>query len=135
MHHFLQSNPGLRSRFSREIAFPDYTTDDLVAITRKLAADYEYSLDDAAAGVLRQILAGAARGEGFGNARFARTLFEQALNAQALRLASVEGAELADLDRSELMLLHGDDLRAAARALGEDPETGQPRSGRWRRGR
>src|SRR3954465_14179518 len=56
MHHFLQSNPGLRSRFSREIAFPDYTTDDLVAITRKLGADYEYSLDDDAVGVLRQIL-------------------------------------------------------------------------------
>src|SRR5512133_3106253 len=46
MHHFLQSNPGLRSRFSREIAFPDYSTDDLVAITRKLAGDYEYTLDE-----------------------------------------------------------------------------------------
>ena len=45
------------------------------------------------------ILAGAARGEGFGNARFARTLLEQALNAQALRLARVEGVELSDLDR------------------------------------
>jgi hypothetical protein len=133
MHHFLQSNPGLRSRFSREIAFPDYETDDLVAITRKLAADYEYSLDDDAVTVLRQILAGAARGEGFGNARFARTLFEQALNAQALRLAGVQGVELADLERSELMTLNGDDLRAAARALGEDTEADQPRSGRWRR--
>ena len=39
MHQFLQSNPGLRSRFSREIAFPDYSTDELVAITRKLAAE------------------------------------------------------------------------------------------------
>jgi hypothetical protein len=133
MHHFLQSNPGLRSRFSREIAFPDYATEDLVAITRKLAADYEYSLDDDAVGVLRQILAGAARGEGFGNARFARTLFEQALNAQALRLAGVQGAELADLERSELMMLCGDDFRAAARALGEDTTAGEPRSGRWRR--
>jgi SpoVK/Ycf46/Vps4 family AAA+-type ATPase len=133
MHHFLQSNPGLRSRFSREIAFPDYATDDLVAITQKLAGDYEYSLDDDAVGVLRQILAGAARGEGFGNARFARTLFEQALNAQALRLAGVQGTALADLERSELMLLRGDDLRAAARALGEDTASGEPRPGRWRR--
>ena len=70
---------------------------------------------------LRQILAGAARGEGFGNARFARTLFEQALNAQALRLAGVQGTELADLERSELMRLTGDDLTAAARGLGEMP--------------
>src|SRR6266571_4206416 len=112
MHRFLESNPGLRSRFSREITFPDYATDDLVEITRKLAADYEYSLDDDAVVVLRQILAGAARGEGFGNARFARTLFEQALNAQALRLAGVQGVELAGLERSELMTLRADDLSA-----------------------
>jgi hypothetical protein len=135
MHRFLESNPGLRSRFSREIAFPDYATDDLVAITRKLAADYEYSLDDDAVVVLRQILAGAARGEGFGNARFARTLFEQALNAQALRLAGVQGVELANLERSELMTLHGDDLRAGARALGEEPAADESRPGRWRRRR
>src|SRR6478735_7629820 len=85
MHRFLQSNPGLRSRFSREITFPDYSTNDLVEITRKLGAEYEYSLDEDAVEALRQILGRAARGEGFGNARFARTLFEQALNAQALR--------------------------------------------------
>ena len=47
---------------------------------------------------LRRILDGAQRGEGFGNARFARTLFEQALNAQALRLAGVTGRALAELD-------------------------------------
>jgi stage V sporulation protein K len=135
MHHFLQSNPGLRSRFSREIAFPDYSTDDLVAITQKLAGDYEYTLDEDAVAVLRQILGGAARGEGFGNARFARTLFEQALNAQALRLAGVQGAELAELDRSELMTLRGDDFRAAARALGEEPTAAEPRAGFWRRRR
>jgi stage V sporulation protein K len=121
MHRFLQSNPGLRSRFSREISFPDYSTDELVAITEKLAGEYEYTLDDEAREVLRRILAGAARGEGFGNARFARTLFEQALNAQALRLARVEGAELSELERSELMTLRGDDVLAAARALGEEP--------------
>jgi hypothetical protein len=121
MHRFLQSNPGLRSRFSREISFPDYSTDELVAITEKLAGEYEYTVDDEAREALRSILAGAARGEGFGNARFARTLFEQALNAQALRLARVEGTELADLERSELMTLRAPDLLAASRALGEEP--------------
>jgi stage V sporulation protein K len=135
MQHFLLSNPGLRSRFSREITFPDYSTDELVAITQKLAAEYEYSLDDDAGEVLRQILGGAARSEGFGNARFARTLFEQALNAQALRLAGVDGAELAGLERSELMTLRGDDFRAGARALGEEPAADQPRAGLFRRRR
>src|SRR2546423_2779413 len=135
MHHFLRSKPGLRSRFSREISFPDYSTDELVAITAKLAGEYEYTLDEDATGALRAILGGAARGEGFGNARFARTLFEQALNAQALRLAGVQGGELADLERSELMTLRGDDFRAAARALGEEPSTDAPRAGFWRRRR
>ena len=65
--------------------------------------------------------------ERFGNARFARTLFEQALNAQALRLA--EGA---DLDREALMTLSPEDVIAAARALGE--QASQPkRRGFWRR--
>jgi type VII secretion ATPase EccA len=135
MQHFLGSNPGLRSRFSREITFPDYSTDELVAISQKMAAEYEYSLDDEATDVLQQILGGAARSEGFGNARFARTLFEQALNAQALRLAGVEGAELAELERSELMTLRGADFRAAARALGEEPAPSEQRGffGRRRR--
>jgi stage V sporulation protein K len=132
MHRFLQSNPGLRSRFSREISFPDYSTEELVAIADKLAGEYEYLLDDEAKDVLRRIIAGAARGEGFGNARFVRTLFEQALNAQALRLARVEGAELSELERSELMTLRAPDVLAAARALGEEPAAEEPR-GFWRR--
>jgi stage V sporulation protein K len=135
MHHFLQSNPGLRSRFSREITFPDYSTEDLLAITRNLAAEYEYTFDDDAVDVLSRILSNAARGEGFGNARFARTLFEQALNAQALRLAGVQGAELAELERSELMCLRGPDFVAAARALGEEPGEDGQRGGFWRRRR
>src|SRR5881275_3244735 len=65
MHRFLQSNPGLRSRFSREISFPDYSTEELVAITQTLAGEYEYTFDDGAREALRDILAGAARGEGF----------------------------------------------------------------------
>jgi type VII secretion ATPase EccA len=135
MQRFLQSNPGLRSRFSREISFPDYSTDELVAITQKLAGEYEYTLDADATDALRTILGGAARGEGFGNARFARTLFEQALNAQALRLARVEGADLAELQRSELMTLRAPDVLAGARALGEEPAPDSARGGLFRRRR
>src|ERR671931_895896 len=121
MHRFLQSNPGLRSRFSREISFPDYSTHELLAITAKFAAENEYVLTDDADEELTRIFERARRGEGFGNARFARTLFEQALNAQALRLARVEGTELSELERSELMTLRGADVLVAARALGEEP--------------
>src|SRR3954468_14555385 len=86
MERFLNSNPGLRSRFSREITFPDYSTDELVAITRRFADENGYVLDEEAGAALGRILGGRTRGETFGNARYARTLFEQALNAQAVRL-------------------------------------------------
>jgi stage V sporulation protein K len=134
MERFLDSNPGLRSRFSREISFPDYTTDELLAITRKFAADYAYALTDGAEQTLRAVFEGAQRGEGFGNARYARTIFEQALNAQALRLAGVTGRALEELEPVELMRLEADDVLAAARALGEGDQL-PPRSAWFRRRR
>src|SRR3954451_8724872 len=70
MHHFLDSNPGLRSRFSREIVFPDYSTEELLAIARTFAVENEYVFGEGAEDALRRVLEGAARGERFGNARF-----------------------------------------------------------------
>jgi len=119
MHSFLDSNPGLRSRFAREIVFPDYPTEDLLAITRKFGVDYQYELAAGAEDALQGIFDGAKRGEGFGNARFARTIFEQALNAQALRLAGASGTSLEELDAEELTTLTAEDVLAAARSLGE----------------
>ncbi len=136
MHRFLDSNPGLRSRFSREISFPDYTTDELLAITQKFCGDFQYSLADDAPGALREIFEGAKRGEGFGNARFARTIFEQTLNSQALRLAGVGGDAVASLEPAELMCLKAEDFSAAAAGLGETaPERPEEDRGRFRRRR
>jgi stage V sporulation protein K len=118
MHRFLESNPGLRSRFSREIEFPDYSTDELVEIFGRFAAEAQYTLGANTPEALRSIFAGAGRDDSFGNARFARTLFEQALNAQALRLG--EG-DVEQLTHDELMCLTPPDLLAGARALGEEP--------------
>ncbi|HZS23534.1 MAG TPA: AAA family ATPase [Gaiellaceae bacterium] len=120
MHAFLDSNPGLRSRFAREITFPDYTTGELIAITNDIAAKNEYTLAPDAEDELRRIFESVKRGEGFGNARFARTLFEQALNTQAVRLA---GDRLDAAGVEELMELHAPDLAAAAKALGAEPES------------
>jgi type VII secretion ATPase EccA len=134
MERFLDSNPGLRSRFSREIDFPDYTTAELLEITRRFAGDAEYRLTAEAQQALDRIFNLAQRGEGFGNARYARTIFEQALNAQALRLAGATGRALEDLEPSELMTVEADDVLSAARALGEGDEL-PPRTAFFRRRR
>jgi type VII secretion ATPase EccA len=128
MNEFRDSNPGLRSRFARELTFQDYSTDELVAITERFAGENEYRLTESAVEALRRIFDRAPRGEGFGNARYARTIFEQALNHQALRLAS----ELEHLDADELTSLEGADFDAAARALGESSSEYRRRR-RWRR--
>jgi len=130
MRRFLESNPGLRSRFSREIDFPDYSTDELIAIFGRFAAEHEYTLGEGAEEALRAIFANAERDESFGNARFARTLFEQSLNAQALRLG--EG-DVEQLDEEALKCLTPADLAAGARALGEEPTP--PRGGWFNRRR
>ncbi|HST19401.1 MAG TPA: AAA family ATPase [Gaiellaceae bacterium] len=128
MRRFLESNPGLRSRFSREIEFPDYSTGELVEIFDRFAGEAEYTLADDAHETLRVIFDGAERNEGFGNARFARTLFEQALNAQAMRLGEGD-VEL--MTPSELMGLTSTDLRSGARALGEEPLDPAQQRGSW----
>ena len=130
MRMFLESNPGLRSRFSREIDFPDYSTDELVAIFGRFATDAEYRLGEDAAEALQSIFGDVERDERFGNARFARTLFEQALNAQALRLGA---GDVEQLGHEALMCLTPEDLVAGARALGEEPAA--PRGGWFNRRR
>jgi SpoVK/Ycf46/Vps4 family AAA+-type ATPase len=136
MEAFLLSNPGLRSRFAREITFPDYSVDALQTIFHQMLAQHEYTLEPGADQMLRRIFTGLHAGEDSGNARFARTLFEQALNRQALRLSLDEEQSLDALDREAVMTLTADDLVEAALALGEEPEpepTPEPEQSRWRR--
>lgn len=115
MNAFLNSNPGLRSRFAREIAFPDYATVELVAITEKIATDADYRLGADAHEALSRIFERAVRNERFGNARFSRTLFEQAINRQALRLAGGRGVH--ELDARSVAVLDAIDFVEAATVL------------------
>ncbi|MCP4958520.1 MAG: AAA family ATPase [Actinomycetia bacterium] len=114
MERFLASNPGLRSRFAREITFPDYTADQLVAILAKMAADTDYQLDEHALPTARVIFESVVRSEDFGNGRYIRNLFEQAMNRHALRLAH-DGIDSAD--RDAVSTLTSADLAQAATHL------------------
>lgn len=115
MEQFLTSNPGLRSRFAREITFPDYGNDELVAIIRQHATDADYLIEPDADSTLVEIFDRARRSPSFGNARYARTLFERATQRQALRLEQgIDGAGADGLGRDALRTLTATDLSEAA---------------------
>jgi hypothetical protein len=89
MRQLIETNPGLESRFARTLAFPDYTTDELLAIFASMSGGQEYHLDTGGREALRAVIEVEPRGRGFGNARFVRNVFEQAISMQAVRLAGV----------------------------------------------
>ncbi|MFE6099817.1 right-handed parallel beta-helix repeat-containing protein [Streptomyces laurentii] len=97
MERFLGSNPGLDSRFTRHIEFPDYSSDELVTIVRQHAADNGYECAPGAATALRTHFDGVPRGRTFGNARLARQTLEQMMTRQAGRLSTVAAPSLDDL--------------------------------------
>ncbi|MEO6125718.1 MAG: AAA family ATPase [Ilumatobacteraceae bacterium] len=90
MQEFVDTNPGLKSRFTKTINFADYTDDELIRIFENLGEKNHYALTDDARLKLRAILAATSRDRGFGNARLIRNLFEEAVGRQAQRLASWE---------------------------------------------
>lgn len=89
MDELIAANPGLRSRFPKVIHFPDYTTDDLLAIIDLIGTKAGYQLDPGARARARIWLDAVPRDRGFGNGRTARNLFEHAVATHATRLAGV----------------------------------------------
>lgn len=108
MDEFVDANPGLRSRMPRTIDFPDYTDDELLLIFTRIANDAGYTATAGAKKRIRDLLATSERGKGFGNGRAMRTLFEQAVQRQALRLV-----EQRSPTKGELRALTGDDVAPA----------------------
>jgi Holliday junction resolvasome RuvABC ATP-dependent DNA helicase subunit len=105
MHDFIASNPGLESRFRLTLTFDDYTDDQLIEIFCRLAAASDFTPTSNTVARLRETLAATPRGEGFGNGRFVRTLFESAVVRQAWRLRDVKAPDveqLRELDPADL---------------------------------
>jgi SpoVK/Ycf46/Vps4 family AAA+-type ATPase len=110
MQQFLDSNSGLRSRFSHHLEFPSYDGPACVAIFDAMCGKAGYHLDEPAHDVLKPKMhrLAAARPSGWANARSVRGLLDAAVNAQAVRLAGVS-----TLDHETLSLLTAEDLNTA----------------------
>ena len=109
MEEFVESNPGLESRFNRFIHFPDYTVEEMMGIFRMRCDKAGYTLAPEAGDELKSILAEKSKDSiGFGNARGVRNLFEKALSRQANRLAA-----MGQLTREQLMEIRPEDLEDA----------------------
>ncbi|OIQ58819.1 stage V sporulation protein K [Moorella thermoacetica] len=108
MEYFMETNPGLRSRFPIQLEFPDYTVPELLAIARMMLAERQYVLAPEAAAELEKILRREVLlGHRYnGNARMVRNIIERAMRRQALRLVNKKR----NLSRRELMYIEKEDL-------------------------
>ena len=110
MKRFIDSNPGLQSRFNRYINFPDYTAEELVRIFHMYMKKNEYTIAADANELLKERLETAVENKdrNFGNARYVRNIFEKAIQAQANRLSKSSG-----LSQRELTEITAEDLDRA----------------------
>ena len=103
MKHFINSNPGLKSRFNKYFEFPDYTFEELWQIFLMQCRKYDYVLDEAAEKSVEELIRRMEeeKEENFANARQVRNLFEKIITRQATRLAGLQSAD-ADMFRTIL---------------------------------
>lgn len=107
MTRFIESNPGLQSRFTRYFHFEDYQPDELLAIYEKICESNHYQLNSEAKIVLLNKLQDLYdnRDKNFGNGRLVRNLFEKTLEKQATRLAKIP-----DLNKDMLASIIAQDI-------------------------
>ncbi len=90
MKKFVESNPGLKSRFNKFIEFPDYSGDDLVKIFDLMCVSQDYVLNKEATEYVNKYLHNLAENheEHFANAREVRNYFERSVERQATRVVT-----------------------------------------------
>lgn len=107
MQKFMEINPGLQSRISKQITFPDYSENELFEVFKAIARNNEYTLSASGEAKLRSVIHNAylSKGKSFGNARFVRNLFEHTIEKQANRVAMI-----ADINQEALSTLTEEDF-------------------------
>jgi hypothetical protein len=111
MLEFLDTNPGLASRFSKTIEFANYAPDELVIIVNRMAGADDYHCAPGTEDAILYWFAQIERDQNFGNAREARKLFEGMRKAQSQRLRGL--GRMPSLD--ELRTLLVEDVQAVNR--------------------
>jgi len=95
MRKFLESNPGLKSRFDKHLQFEDYSPDSLLQISFAMLQREGLAADPSAAAHLKRYFeyCHQHKDKFFGNARTVRKVVEEAVKNQHLRLASLASSE------------------------------------------
>lgn len=106
MRQFFQMNPGLASRVAHHIEFPDYTTDELIAIAYKMLDEEAYQFTDEAEDMFRRYLDERRQQPNFANARSVRNALERARLRHANRLVSQGG----QVSRDDLITLTAEEF-------------------------
>jgi len=109
MKYFLDSNPGLKSRFKIHYHFPDYLPQELSAIAGYACEEMEVRLSPEARTLVDEIIVEAYRNRdrAFGNARFVHDLIEKAKVAMGLR---VMHAAVPDPSHDDLSVIRAEDI-------------------------
>ncbi|MEV5753064.1 right-handed parallel beta-helix repeat-containing protein [Actinoallomurus sp. NPDC052308] len=105
MERFIDSNPGLASRFTRTLTFEDYSSDELVRIVQHQARQHDYHLPDETLARLLEFFERYPRGARFGNGRAARQVFQRITEHHAQRVA-----ELRTPMKEDLTIVRPEDL-------------------------
>src|SRR5216684_2658924 len=113
MKNFLTSNPGMKSRFNKYLEFEDYSPAELLTIFDGYCKSCDYRTSPEARTIIQTTLQKAydVRDKTFGNARFARNLFEKIVENQANRVVTIQGA-----DQSALMMIQPEDIPVSGKA-------------------
>ena len=118
MENFINSNPGLESRFNKYFFFPDYNGEQLMAIFRKQCEKNQYTLTEEAEAAATALFTELyeERSDNFGNGRDVRNVFEDMVVRQSNRVAAMDAPT-----KEDLMTVLPEDL--------EDPEEDETEAG------